>query len=261
MVQASLADVDTDVDSDDENDPALLSELNLIADDGEEEPVRLNEDSPQSPPPPQETFLPTSTVDVKSILQSRIQMYQAAESTAKAAGDSGKARRFGRGLKTLQDLLKQANAGKTVNPDDIPPEVSVKPAGAPAAAPEEVPSPGPQPSSPVVQPTRTAPPIPAKIQKQEPPSSPQSRALEALNARKEEYKVAAVSFKKTGDKENALKLVKILKLMDMAIAAVKEGQEIDLSEMPPPPEVCKFRNSPEFAIRENLLLFLFDYSD
>lgn len=246
MVAASLADVDTDADSEDENDPALLSELNMIADGEEEEEVA------KSPPPasiitptspaasaPTETFLPTSEMDLKSVLRSRLEMYQQAEKNAKAAGDSTKARRFGRGIKTLQDQLKQANAGRAVNEEDIPPEVSVKPAAGKSnqvapAPPESLPSP--TTAAPIIEPTRSAPPVPEQIQRQA-PSSPQDTALLALSARKEEYKVAAVQCKKNGEKENALKLVKILKLMDMAIGAVKEGQVIDLSEMPPPPEI------------------------
>lgn len=242
MVAASLADVDTDVDSEDENDPVLLGELQLIADDAPEEnqipePPAAAALTPTTPAT-DAAFLPTSDVDVKALLRSRLEMYQAAESNAKAAGDSTKARRFQRGLKTIQDQLKQANAGRPVNPDDIPREVSVKPAVKPnQIAPE--PMPAPQQPPPLIEPTRSAPPIPERVQKQAPqePPSAQDAALVALAARKEEYKVAAVTCKKAGDKENALKLVKILKLMDMAIAAVKRGEVIDLSEMPPPPEV------------------------
>lgn len=229
MVAASLADVDTDADSEDENDPVLLGELNAIAggDPDEELPETTND-----APVVEEKLLPTSDFDVKAVLSARLQMYQVAESNAKATGDSGKARRFQRGIKTIQDLLKQVNAGRTISQDDIPPEVIVKPnKDTPNTPPAQVP---------VIEPTRSAPPVPEKIAKQEPapePSSPQSQALSALNARKEEYKLAAVQCKKDGDKENALKLVKILKLMDMAISAVNAGEVIDLSEMPPPPAV------------------------
>lgn len=230
MVAASLADVDTDADSADENDPTLLGELNAIAGGGdpdEESPETTTNDAPVVV---QGTLLPTSDLDMKAVLSARLQMYQLAESTAKATGDSGKARRFQRGTKTIQDLLKQVNAGRTISQDDIPPEISVKTKSADPSTPPAV-----------IEPTRSAPPVPEKIAKQEPvpqqPLSSQSQALSALNARKEEYKLAAVQCKKDGDKDNALKLVKILKLMDMAIAAVNAGEVIDLSEMPPPPAV------------------------
>jgi coiled-coil and C2 domain-containing protein 1 len=40
---------------------------------------------------------------------------------AKTSGDSAKARRFGRGLATLNEQKKKVKAGKAVDPDDIPP--------------------------------------------------------------------------------------------------------------------------------------------
>lgn len=51
--------------------------------------------------------------------------------------------RFGRALKTLNDLLKQAKSGKSINDEDIPPPVSV---GKPKPdVPREMPSNDPQP--------------------------------------------------------------------------------------------------------------------
>ncbi|XP_008486285.1 coiled-coil and C2 domain-containing protein 1-like, partial [Diaphorina citri] len=84
-----------------------------------------------SPPSnaPQENFdfpMPTSHSDpTVTLLTERLAMYQTAEANAKQSNDSAKARRFGRGIKTLSDLLKKAQSGDAVNPDDIPPPVSV----------------------------------------------------------------------------------------------------------------------------------------
>lgn len=232
LVAASLADVDTDADTDDENDPSLLGELNMLAGDSEDESGKaISTKPPVADSRPQETFLPTSDGDIKTILKTRLEQYQAAESKATAAGDTGKARRFQRSLKTIQDLIKRANTGGKINNDDIPPEIKITPAAPPQTA------------SPVIEPTRAAPPVPERIQKQEPkeipdaPSTPQSPALIALEKSKEEYKRAAVQLKNAGDKPNALNLIKILKMIDSAIAALKAGEAIDLSDMPPPPEV------------------------
>lgn len=219
MVQDSLADVDTDVDSDDENDPNLLRELGEIAGD-EEPPASGQLISLQTTDG--EKVVATTDADVTSIINQRLEMYTAAESSAKKGGDAMRARRFQRGIKTLQDLKRQADSGKPINVDDIPPEVSVKAPKSNQIEPEPI------------APTRTAPPIPKEDPK---PAelSPKDKSLIALRNRQNEYKLAAVSSKKNGDKDSALKLVKVLKMIDMAIAAVEGGEVIDLGEMPPPP--------------------------
>ena len=61
-------------------------------------------------------------------------MYESAITVAKANNDSSKVRRYERGLKTLQGMSRSLKAGKRVNMEDLPPEVSVtgKPAPQPA---------------------------------------------------------------------------------------------------------------------------------
>ncbi|KAG8305450.1 Coiled-coil and C2 domain-containing protein 1A [Homalodisca vitripennis] len=60
------------------------------------------------------------------LLRERLAMYQEAEANAKATGESARARRLARGIKTLNELLKQAATGQSVSEEDIPPPVAVK---------------------------------------------------------------------------------------------------------------------------------------
>ncbi|KOC69709.1 Coiled-coil and C2 domain-containing protein 1-like [Habropoda laboriosa] len=60
-------------------------------------------------------------------------------------------------------------------------------------------------------------------------------ALKLLKNRQQEYKVAAVAWKKAGNKQEALQCVNIAKQFDIVIAAVNAGEAIDLSDMPPSP--------------------------
>ncbi|XP_055691427.1 coiled-coil and C2 domain-containing protein 1-like isoform X2 [Lutzomyia longipalpis] len=229
MVAESLKDVDTDVDSEDENDPNLLSELGEIT--GEEIPA-----ASAIPEPQQEIFLPTSTeMNVQEIIKQRLEMYTIAERNAKEAGDSGKARRFARGLKTLKELQKAASSGKNIPMEDIPPEVSIKPVKSAEEATGNPESPSAAPSTPSR--AAPAPPVspPAATEAPKVPQQANSSALAALNGRKNEYKAAALAAKKSGDTASALKYVRILKQFDMVIKAVEEGQEVDLAEMPPHP--------------------------
>ncbi|CAD7089481.1 unnamed protein product [Hermetia illucens] len=243
MVAESLRDIgsDEELSDGDEDDPNLLGELQEIT----------GEEVASTPPPAaspeqekkEEILLPTTTASTIDLLKSRIAMYQAAEANAKAAGEAGRARRFNRGLKTLQDMLKQASAGRSINKDDIPPEVFVKKpesGGDEPAQPQPPPvparaAPAPPPSTPPTSPPPAAPApiIPTTIQRPENPNLP------ALLSRQHEYKVAALTAKKSGDTASAMEFVKIIKQFDLVIKAAKEGQEVDLSDMPPPPNELK----------------------
>lgn len=60
-------------------------------------------------------------------------------------------------------------------------------------------------------------------------------ALDKLKKQQQKYKIAAVAWKKAGNKEQALEYVKTVKQFDIVIAAVAAGEKLDLSDMPPAP--------------------------
>jgi len=60
-------------------------------------------------------------------------------------------------------------------------------------------------------------------------------ALDKLKKQQQKYKIAAVAWKKAGNKEQALEYVKTVKQFDIVIAAVAAGEKLDLSDMPPTP--------------------------
>uniref|UniRef100_A0A1Q3F686 Coiled-coil and C2 domain-containing protein 1-like n=1 Tax=Culex tarsalis TaxID=7177 RepID=A0A1Q3F686_CULTA len=236
MIAASLRDVGSDEEDDDEEDDSeLMSELAEIA--GGDVPDEI----PERESPPKKAA--SGAGGMKDVLRARIEMYSAAEDNAKKAGDSGKARRFNRGLKTLKDLLKQAEAGKAVDPSEIPPEVSVKGASAPpppkAETPkEEVSPPVPTRRAPAPPPADPAPVFESTSTPKPPehaPAPPENPQLAMLQERKAQYKAAALDAKKSGNSEQAIKYIKIVKQFDVVIQALENGQEIDLSKMPPPP--------------------------
>uniref|UniRef100_A0A182MYA9 Coiled-coil and C2 domain-containing protein 1-like n=1 Tax=Anopheles dirus TaxID=7168 RepID=A0A182MYA9_9DIPT len=259
MVAASLRDVGSDDDDDGDDDSDLLDELSAITGGT----VIADEEDVEDKPPAVAPRKSSSNGDLVTLIKLRITMYTHAEDGAKKAGDSGKARRFNRGLKTLKDQLKMAEAGKPVDQSEIPPEVSVKLA-APAKDPaEDAPKPSTAPLRPAPPPpallstpstdepgpSRTsAPPVPPRRESR-PPSSPapvlqeqaapENPKLSLLNGRKQLYKQAALNAKKAGNNEQAMAYVKILKQFDVVIRAMENGEEVDLSRMPPPPsEQC-----------------------
>ncbi|XP_039278872.1 coiled-coil and C2 domain-containing protein 1-like [Nilaparvata lugens] len=128
LVAASLRDVPSDEsagdDDDDDDDPELLAELGgLIGSEEADEPV---ESVPESKSSTSIQVQPAMKQALESTIAERLAMYQQAEANAKATGDSSRARRLGRGIKTLSDLLKQAKSGRQVNEADIPPPVVVQ---------------------------------------------------------------------------------------------------------------------------------------
>ncbi|KAJ8305464.1 hypothetical protein KUTeg_016009 [Tegillarca granosa] len=237
-----------DEDLSDTEDPDLMAELEGLQDD--------DDDAPPSAPSPKKQA--PSGGNMSSVIAERLSLYKQASDNAKSAGDSSKQRRLDRGVKTLEDLLKKANAGKPVAEDDIPPPVAV---GAPT---QPVKSPSP---APVYEPTTTTSPTPPKEPSttKEPMSVSSTHDASAtpslsagkyeydrfmsknigdkekiwmLTTRQNQYKQAALAAKHSNDIATASKYVKIAKQFDAVITALQNGQPIDLSKMPPPPPGC-----------------------
>lgn len=253
MVAQSLRDTyssDDDLSDNDEDDPALLKELQDITGEDEEDPIEESTVLENNVSPNNDT-----ATETMHTLEQRIAMYELAEKNAKTAGDISKSRRFGRGLKTLNDLLKQTKAGKTINIEDIPPEVSTKLTGNP----KEI-------GEPEAKVTRPAPPVPTTLDFEKPevteevvilspttsndPEIPRATSqhdnpiIKTLNERLSEYKAAALKAKKDGDKESALQFIKVVKQFNVVINMALNGETVDLSDMPPPPDQFKeFLNS------------------
>ncbi|XP_026324439.1 coiled-coil and C2 domain-containing protein 1-like isoform X2 [Hyposmocoma kahamanoa] len=251
MIAQSLKDVPSDEDtSGDENDPDLLNELKEL---GIEDEEVIPDQAPSPPPrssrpapPPPSLSTESSTI---SLLQDRILNYTAAEKHAKETGESSRARRFARGLKTLQDLLKHAKAGKPVNDADIPPPVPIK-ATQPTVTEPPAPETPSAPELPATEPVEEAEPEPPiSPEPKEPPPAPprvesqgldpaRQQGIQIILRRKQEFKAAALSSKNAGDKALALEYLKVVKQFDIVVDAYKNGQEMDLSELPTPEAIA-----------------------
>jgi len=55
------------------------------------------------------------------LLQERLKIYEIAEEKAKRNDETGRARRYNRGIKTLKEMLISVQSGTSVNEADIPP--------------------------------------------------------------------------------------------------------------------------------------------
>ncbi|MBN3298596.1 C2D1B protein, partial [Amia calva] len=191
-------------------------------------------------------------------------MYKTAIANAKTAGESTKARRYERGLKTLETMLTSVKKGKNINEAEIPPAVATgKPAG-PGGALDQQSTPG---NSPEVSVTAegeesvsspgsaTTPEMPAQIsptvekgcstdRRQDGTTDANREATKALLlGRQREYKIAAVKAKQDGDLDKAKQFLKINKTFDAVIEALENGKPIDLSNLPPPPGAVEIKNA------------------
>uniref|UniRef100_V5HG52 Putative cc2d1a protein n=1 Tax=Ixodes ricinus TaxID=34613 RepID=V5HG52_IXORI len=261
------------------DDPDLVAELQDLAPQQEDRapprpaprpppgavPVLPPRPATQPAPAPK----PSGELSQVEMLQERLQNYQAAEAAAKSAGDTSKVRRFGRAIKTLESLVKKARAGGAISEEDIPPPVAIPKAASASAPPpapsQEPPSAVPVPSAaPPPEPPRSAPSAPDAApvapprpqHRPAPPAPPRSGSLSGeptaaatpapgstehtLTTRRDQYKHAALSAKKRGDQQTAIKYIRTAKQFDTVLAAIAQGQPVDLTKMPPPP--------PEFAV-------------
>lgn len=221
--------------SGDDDDPDLLSELSQITGNQNEENIDAQEEIPKPATPISDTVTstseqliqPTTTMNTIELLKSRIEMYKLAEKIARESNDSTRARSRARGIKMLEYLLKQAIAGKTINPDEIPPVVSTKAPNTPQEIPfkPEI-KPEIQPIIPTASEIADKPTITTTVDESK---------IKTLLERQREYKLAALTAKKSGDTATALQYVKIIKVFDTVLTSAQRGEAVDLSDMPPPP--------------------------
>lgn len=236
--------------SGDDDDSDLLNELSEIAGTNDDEETSKVDEQPlpgeiaesQSPEKyASEPILPTTTLSTVDLIKSRIEMYKIAEKNALEQNDKSRARSRSRGIKTLEALLRDALKGKTINPDEIPPVVSLKLPNAPNAPLITDPSPQSIPENVAQNAAAHSTPTPVFTTEPEPKTAAPAavnvdeQKINALLNRQREYKVAALSAKKSGDTTTALQFVKIIKVFDTVLASARNGDAVDLSDMPPPP--------------------------
>ncbi|KAF7383018.1 hypothetical protein HZH68_014867 [Vespula germanica] len=234
MVSESVKDIDEDI-SDGEDDPDLLEELDMLT---EHESALPDQETDQEANDSEngsrkENDGPVGDDRLK-LLRERLELYLKAEKKAKRGNEAGKARRFGRGIKTLQQLLKDAEMGTVINEADIPPPL---PPSAISEFTERPTDDAASPEVPVEDPTSPSP--EGDVDSEPSPAAPVVRvdqeALDLLNKRQQEYKIAALAWKKAGNMQEAMKCVKVAKQFDIVIAATNAGEAIDLSDMPATP--------------------------
>uniref|UniRef100_A0A674JAK6 C2 domain-containing protein n=1 Tax=Terrapene triunguis TaxID=2587831 RepID=A0A674JAK6_9SAUR len=180
------------------------------------------------PPPPFffEITSPAVSSELQRTIEDRIANYKAAISNAKEADESGKVRRYERGLKTLETMLAAMKKGKKINEEEMPPPVASGRSSAnmpqtTGAVPESL-----------GDPTKVIP-----KEKVESSADHDTSTRTLLVTRQTEYKLAALKAKQQGDLEKAKEYMKTGKKFTMVLEALDSGQPVDLQDMPPAPQV------------------------
>uniref|UniRef100_A0A3P9K6T5 Coiled-coil and C2 domain-containing protein 1B n=1 Tax=Oryzias latipes TaxID=8090 RepID=A0A3P9K6T5_ORYLA len=249
---------DEEMEDEDLDDDDLLAELNEVLEDDEEPAPAAPKAMPSSQPAPSAS--PLGAASLESRLLERIEMYQTAIANAKAAGETSKARRYDRGLKTLQSMLTSVKKGKAVNEEDMPPPVAIGGKSnikAESEPEKELPEPAVLPASPSKPRNEPAAPVPntkpvclTPLPKLAAPITPDSPAIspltpsqpsgphslkQAVLSRQREYKVAALQAKQSNDVERAKHHYLTAKKLDSLLEALDRGEAVQLSSLPPPP--------------------------
>jgi len=247
MVASCMKDYDSNEELSDSEDPDLLAELQEISPEDELKPTR----------PAPRTISPIGRQHAEGgmlgTIQERLSLYRQAEKNCLASGESSRARRFTRGIKTLVDLEKKVKAGKAVNEDDIPPMIaaglSKQEVATPSddsesvsvlSSPDEAPRSDPSPlrevaPAPVENSRMQPPPVPSRtvlpsIDEQKPTKQPSVSTI--ISQRREELKTAALAAKKAGDKGTAINYMRAIKVCDALLEEVEAGNSVDLSNLP-----------------------------
>ncbi|KAK1879115.1 Coiled-coil and C2 domain containing protein 1A [Dissostichus eleginoides] len=249
MADECMRDLDDDEDDSNlEDDEDLLAELQeVVGDEEAEEAVTLSSrssataESPQAETPEsltqQEVKVSSAAPgSLQHTLEERVVMYRTALQNAKTAEETSKARRFDRGLKTLQSMVAAVKKGKPVNEAEIPPTEGGSGESEVTTPPEIItPSEEEQSSSSLSLSSVPSPEEPAD-RAQSSPSDANEATKTLLLERQKEYKMAALRAKKQGDVEQARLHLKNGKRFDVMIEALEKGQAVDLSELPPSPD-------------------------
>ncbi|KAK4297629.1 hypothetical protein Pmani_029971 [Petrolisthes manimaculis] len=300
MVSECMRDDQGDDDMLDEDDPELLAELSALSPDYDSDdqstsssttpaarpspPARSDYRNPEPMAPRQAPM--AAGISILAVLAERRAMYEQAEATAISAGETSRARRFSRGLKTIVQMEKSVRAGRGINEDEIPPMVVVRGGGggsggsntpaalspsedstpppvprhAPAPAPTSIPHdvvfeererrPQPQPRiSPVKQQdnsgdTREPAQRPAPAPPQPfphttpPPTTTSSDPASVIRCLHDQYKAAALSAKRRGDRDKAVQYLRTMKQLDPMLTAAINGQPVDLTTLPASPSLA-----------------------
>eukprot|EP00079_Xenopus_tropicalis_P024429 XP_012817062.1 PREDICTED: coiled-coil and C2 domain-containing protein 1B [Xenopus tropicalis] len=273
MAQDCMKDtIGEDDDEDLEGDEELLAELQeVVGDDEEEEMEQLRPSNAEELEPPLPDILESgqqvnsSATEIQhhlqapaegmfQVLEERIRNYKEAISNAKLSNESAKARRYERGLKTLESMLHTVKQGRAVIEADIPPPVAC---GKPAVSPKtDVPTT--DTSKEEVEDLNHVPmettEAATNLDSSEDPVSkaitndggavdkthgaPQNDTdpKTLLLQRQREYKLAALKSKQTGNIEKAKEYMRISKKFSVVLEALESGQPVDLSNMPAAPE-------------------------
>jgi len=263
MVSHSLKDIPSDAEVSDIDDDEVEGELNDL----------LEGSGGSSPEPEEEVKKPEvsqTSNDSLKIVEERLAMYLLAEKNAKLSGDARKTRMFGRGIKTLQGMLKDIKSGRSIIMDDVPQvlapstktvvakpveeysanteNVESLPADVPASIPVSKPQVLPRnptldtansvsipADAPLILP-RTAPPIPPRASAKTPSAQPPLESnpnLTTAKTRRNEYKQNAVQAKRLGDQAKAIQLVRLVKICDQLIETAEQGGTPDWNLLPP----------------------------
>ncbi|XP_056116742.1 coiled-coil and C2 domain-containing protein 1B isoform X1 [Rhinichthys klamathensis goyatoka] len=232
--------------------------------------------------PPQDTKVSSVPGSIEHTLEERINLYRMAVTNAKSTGETSKARRYERGLKTLQTMLASVRKGGKIDETEIPPPVACGASDGPSRPPAPAVSPdqhGESDSAVEISPvsSEAAPVVmdpalnrrdessgvtsPASLSSPEGEHAGSATELHlavstvgqptkgVLLELQKEYRMAALKAKQAGEIDQAKMHIKASKGFDAAIEALEKGQPVDVSSLPPPLSQASTQAAPQTAVK------------
>eukprot|EP00092_Neocalanus_flemingeri_P009112 GFUD01009812.1.p1 GENE.GFUD01009812.1~~GFUD01009812.1.p1 ORF type:complete len:808 (-),score=274.71 GFUD01009812.1:294-2717(-) len=262
MVASCMKDYDSGEEFSDTDDPDLLAELQDLNQEEESPPPPPARQQPRAVEPLQQRSPQREEGVGHSLtetIQERLAVYREAEQVAKENGDTSRARRYIRGIKTLVELERNAKSGRPVREDDIPPQISVGKRN-PGSSTDNTPDS--EDTAPPAQQVPSPPPpaLPVRHHAPEPAQTvygivnPQVAELQKA---RDHYKSNALAAKSQGDKETAMTFMKYIKVCDTLMEDARAGRTVDLSALQPeaadhpPPLERKFSRDTPVSMPEN----------
>lgn len=191
--------------------------------------------------------IPNNSQTMLEALNERLETYKKVEEQAKAEGNNGKVRRFGRIIKQYEDSIKAHKAGKPINEEELPTPPGFGPLPKQGSTSH---SPSTASSSVAISPI----PIPNEdnasekddnpIPKQKPNIKKEltsrvsgsttnlaEKQMQILIDRQKEFKLAAIEAKKSGEMEQAKEYLMIFKKFEKLLDAAAIGLPVDLNSV------------------------------
>lgn len=161
---------------------------------------------------------------IKQLLLDRLKMYISAEENARKSGELRKFRHLNGKIQILKALVIHHDSGNIIDLDNIPPEIKNSQLGVTFKEYPEI----------TVIPSLED--LDSVTISDSDSEANLEKILCKLRFRRDQYKISVAQYKTSGNVIRALEHLNIIKMFDTAIKHLEMGENVDINDLPAPPE-------------------------